>query len=47
MRQFNRKHCQSPIQILQIRDCSVDEGTDYLRKCGDREDWEELSVIEE
>lgn len=26
---------------------AVDGGTDYLRRCGDRNDWEELSKIEE
>ena len=26
---------------------AVDGGHDYLRRCGNREDWEELSVIEE
>lgn len=27
--------------------CSVDGGKDYIRRCGNREDWEELSVFEE
>ena len=27
-------------------DCAVDGGHDYLRRTGDRKDWEELSVIE-
>ena len=26
---------------------AVDGGHDYLRRCGNREDWEDLSVIEE
>lgn len=26
---------------------AVDGGHDYLRRCGNREDWEELSEIEE
>lgn len=26
---------------------AVDGGRDYLRRCGFREDWEELSVVEE
>ena len=26
---------------------AVDGGKDYLRRCGDRNDWEELSKIEE
>lgn len=26
---------------------AVDGGRDYLRRCGNREDWEELSEIEE
>ena len=25
----------------------VDGGKDYLRRCGNREDWEEMSVYEE
>ena len=26
--------------------CAVDGGNDYLRRCGKREDWEELSEVE-
>ena len=26
--------------------CAVDGGHDYLRRCGNREDWEELSEAE-
>ena len=26
--------------------CAVDGGHDYLRRCGNREDWEELSKAE-
>ncbi len=26
--------------------CSVDGGHDYLRRCGNREDWTELSICE-
>lgn len=26
--------------------CAVDGGRDYLRRCGNREDWEELSEVE-
>lgn len=26
--------------------CAVDGGHDYLRRCGKREDWEELSEVE-
>ena len=26
--------------------CAVDGGHDYLRRCGDLEDWEELSEVE-
>lgn len=26
--------------------CAVDGGKDYLRRCGNREDWEELSEYE-
>ena len=26
--------------------CAVDGGHDYLRRCGDQNDWEELSVWE-
>lgn len=26
--------------------CAVDGGLDYLRRCGNREDWEELSEAE-
>ena len=27
--------------------CAVDGGTEYLRRVGEREDWEELSQFEE
>ena len=27
--------------------CAVDGGTEYLRRIGEREDWEELSQFEE
>lgn len=27
--------------------CAVDGGHDYLRRCGNREDWEELSEAEQ
>lgn len=27
--------------------CAVDGGHDYLRRCGNLEDWEDLSVCEE
>lgn len=27
--------------------CAVDGGLEYLRRCGNREDWEELAVIEQ
>ena len=27
--------------------CAVDGGTNYLRRCGNREDWEDLSEVEE
>lgn len=35
-----------------FKDCkcgavSVDGGKDYLRRCGNREDWEDMSVWEE
>ena len=26
--------------------CAVDGGHDYLRRCGNREDWEELCEVE-
>ena len=26
--------------------CAVDGGRDYIRRCGNREDWEELSEVE-
>lgn len=26
--------------------CAVDGGHDYLRRCGNLEDWEDLSVVE-
>jgi len=34
-----------------FKDCkcgavAVDGGTDYLRRCGNREDWEDMSVWE-
>jgi len=25
--------------------CAVDDGYDYLRRCGNRENWEELSEV--
>lgn len=27
--------------------CAVDGGNDYLRRCGNREDWEELTETKE
>ena len=27
--------------------CAVDGGKYYLRRCGNKEDWEELSIVEE
>lgn len=27
--------------------CAVDGGKDYLRRCGSKEEWEELSIVEE
>ena len=29
------------------RACAVDGGTDYLRRVGELEDWEDLSIVEE
>ena len=27
--------------------CAVDGGREYLRRCGNREDWEEMAEVEE
>lgn len=34
-------------KFCKCRAVAVDGGHDYLRRCGNREDWEELSEIEE
>lgn len=48
------KKCGTIIESKSVHDyrscpcgaCAVDGGHDYLRRTGDRKDWEELSVIE-
>lgn len=47
--------CGDVIESVSVHDfqmcscgaCGVDGGHDYLRRMGNREDWEELSKIEE
>ena len=47
------KKCGDIIESFSVHDfkfcscesCAVDGGHDYLRRCGWREDWEELSEI--
>ena len=47
------KRCGEIIESFSVHDfkfrkCgAVDGGHDYLRRCGNREDWEELSAVEE
>lgn len=49
------KKCGDTIESISVHDfkfckcgdVAVDGGHDYLRKSGNREDWEELSEIEE
>ena len=31
------------LKFCSCRSCAVDGGHNYLRRCGDRENWEELS----
>lgn len=48
------KKCGEEIESIYTHDfrsckcgaCAVDGGHDYLRRCGDQNDWEELSVRE-
>lgn len=48
------KKCGDIIESKSVHDfkfcscgsCAVDGGHDYLRRCGDHEDWEELSEVE-
>lgn len=48
------KKCNEIIESIHTHDfkfcscgaCAVDGGKDYLRRCGNREDWEELSEYE-
>ena len=48
------KKCGDVIESKTVHDfkfcscgsCAVDGGLDYLRRCGNREDWEELSEVE-
>ena len=48
------KNCGDIIQSKTVHDfkfcscgsCAVDGGHNYLRRCGNREDWEELSEAE-
>ena len=49
------KCCGDMIESISVHDfrfckcgaVAIDDGHDYLRRCGKREDWEELSEIEE
>lgn len=41
MRGYHRE-----LKFCSCGSCAVDGGHDYLRRCGDREDWEELSEVE-
>lgn len=49
------KKCGEVIESRSVHDfrscsckaCAVDGGREYLRRCGDREDWEELAEVEE
>lgn len=36
----------SMISSFAARSCAVDGGHDYLRRCGNLGDWEELSEVE-
>ena len=48
------KKCGEVIESKTVHDfkfcscgsCAVDGGHDYLRRCGNRENWEELSEVE-
>ena len=52
---IRRKHCGDIIESTYRHDfkfcscqrCAVDGGLDYLRRCGDIDDWEDLSVYKE
>ena len=54
VRNIIRKKCGDVIESKTGHDfkfcscgsCAVDGGHDYLRRCGDIEDWEELSEVE-
>ena len=47
--------CGDIIESIHVHDyktcscgaCSVDGGHEYLRRCGDRNDWEELSEVKQ
>lgn len=49
------KKCGEIIESCSVHDfkfckcgtCAVDGGHDYLRRCGNHEDWEDLSETEE
>ena len=49
------KKCGEVIESRSVHDfrfcscgaCAVDGGPEYLRRCGSREDWEELSEVED
>ncbi len=36
-------HSVHEFKFCSCQSCAVDGGHDYLRRCGNREDWEELS----
>lgn len=38
-------HCHD-FKFCSCGACAVDGGLDYLRRCGNREDWEDLSEYE-
>lgn len=33
------------IKTCSCGSCTIDGGTDYLRRCGERDDWEDLSKV--
>lgn len=46
MRRSHRKQTVHDFKFCSCGSCAVDGGHDYLRRCGNREDWEELSEVE-
>lgn len=33
------------IKSCSCKACTVDSGHEYLRRCGNREDWEDVSIV--